>query len=142
MDRAPRARPASRADQVRRVIYNPQQGIQKLVWQGLLTWVFAGILTNLDRVWTIAMWPKAPKPTMLHEAYFHAGTRLMLVAGLASAILVFLNDIDEPGLTDQGDSILPAALQFRLVGHTNKTFIQCLDDQGMERMPLGTGVWL
>jgi hypothetical protein len=115
-----------------------------LVWQGLLTWVFAAILSNLDRVWTKAMWPKTPKPTMLHEAYFHTGTRLMFVTGLCTAILIFLNDIDEPGLyfdSDETSRVVPAALQFRLVGHTNRTYLQCLDGQELTRLPMGTGVW-
>lgn len=114
-----------------------------LVWQGMLTWIFAGILTNLDRVWTLAMWPKAPKPTMLHEFYFHAGTRFMFVAGIAMAFLVFFNDIEEPGLypSEETQTILPAILKFRLVGHTNRTFLQCLDGQELPRVPLGTGVW-
>ena len=44
---------------------------------------------------------------------------------------------------DSGDTtrVVPGALQFRLVGHTNRTYLQCLDGQGLSRLPMGTGLW-
>ena len=103
------------------------QNNKPMVWQGLLTFGFGMIICNLDRLWTIAMWPKKPKPTMLHAFYFHFGARFMFMLGIFSALIVlFAADLEVRHPLYPEQLLVPDWAKIRLVGIENHTTLECL----------------
>lgn len=85
-------------------------------WRAAWGIIIALIIANLDRVWTNAMWPKAPKPTVFHDVWFHTGTRLMFVLGFIFSFQFYFSDLYPdllpewariPMRQDPGDTRLP-----------------------------------
>jgi hypothetical protein len=104
-----------------------------MVWQGLLTFGFGMIILNLDRQWTIAMWPKKAKPTMLHQFYFNIGARFMFAAGvLCATLIMFAQDLDirHPWYSEQ--LLVPSWARFRLTGIDNLTTLECLKNNNFK----------